>query len=453
MCRLPSGIKPIVINEGRKVYDFVCETGQTLITSYCRLNKKVMAENNIEIYLSGNQNRTEVTSIDELKEALKVCISASINILSKHTPYAAYIDPYTYPDFSHLNKDLLEQQLVFDVLFDKYLDESELMTRSGYATKMSEFLEKNKYSCSGSINEGLRRGMENYHDMVKYSQLREQVEALGVDPDKYAQYYTSNVKENSSKKKPEFVWDCLYFNYALSICSRQYRRQLTREGRNYSYEEIVRGLNDYNKFVKSLLPEEHESPKNYYRMSMDYYVLEVYKRNDFSFKLIDLLKKMGTLKFSHDFFLVRRFVPLVLVPYIYNSELQFRYIYRYYRPLFVIEEEMHEEMQKQSSINQKFFDNQLLKYHYVRAKAYELFKYHMKFVSSDYSDIKKFLCDFYDMRLYHQSTGIWKIVEKGWKDMQEETKRQVKEQIRIYLSINDALFWKSTNREVNLTEN
>ena len=112
----------------------------------------------------------------------------------------------------------------------------------------------------------------DFRDMVKYSQLREQVEALGVDPDKYAQYYTSNVKENSSKKKPEFVWDSSLLQsqravYNICICS----------------ETVIR-----------------------------YYI---------------------------------------------------------------------------------------------------------------------------------------------YKDMQEETKRQVKEQIRIYLSINDALFWKSTNREVNLTEN
>ncbi len=452
MSVLPNGITPIVTGGQGRILDFVCETGTTLITEYNRLNWRVVAENNIVMNLDREQERVKITSIDTLMEALQELVTAAMEILHRHTPFVKGV-PYTYPDFDNLKKDLLVEQLVFDILFDKYLRESEWMTRSGYATHMSDFLEKSKYSCNSAINERLRRGMDNFYNLMKRSQLGEQLEALGVDPNKYVQYYSSNMKENTSKKKPKFIWDTLYYNFALDISSRQYRRQLTRNSRNYSYEKIIEDLNLYVKFVNMLLPVEQESPQKYFNMSMDYYILESYKRNDFIFKLIDTLPKTVISEINREHFLVKRFVPPVLVPFVQNNELFFAIQNKYYRPLFKIEEEIHKEMQKATNLDQRYYEALLRKYQYVRAKTYELFKYHVEYISNDYSDIKKFLCQSYNMRTYHDSSSIWKIIAgRGWAKMDAEVQRKVKEQIQSFLDINDAFFWKDSNRTVNHEE-
>lgn len=452
MSMLPCGIIPIVKEGQRQIFDFVFETGQTLITDFHCLDRKVLAEGDVLMTLGGEQERKKITSIAALREAMSQFVSAAVEILQRHTPYDLSY-PSSYPNFSNLSKDLLVEQLVFDILFDKYLSESEWMTRSGYSTHMSEFLEKDKYSYNVAINERLRRGMGSFHDMVKNSQLREQFEQLGVNPDKFAQFYYPNMKENFGKKKPKYVWDLLYYNFVLEISSRQYRRQLTRDSRNYPYEEIINDLKLYGMFVNMLLPVEQESPRKYFNMSMDYYALEVYKRNDFMFKLIDTLQKTGISKITHEHFLVRRFVPIVLVPYTRDNELCFDRNYQYYRPLFRIEEEIHRKMQKDINLDQRFYDSLLLKYQYVRAKTYELFKYHAEYISNDYSDIKRFLCQSYNMRIYHNSTGIWEIVaDKEWKEMGSEIQQKVKEQIRCFLAINEAFFWKASNRTVNHEE-
>ena len=132
MSKLPDGI--VAIGEGGqgRVFDFVCENGITLITDYCHLDKDVWADNSIEVNLGDEKERISITSIDALKDTLAKFLLATLEILSQHTPFNPG-NPYTYPDFSDLRKDLLIGQLVFDILFDKYLNESESMTLNRYS--------------------------------------------------------------------------------------------------------------------------------------------------------------------------------------------------------------------------------------------------------------------------------------------------------------------------------
>lgn len=310
--------------------------------------------------------------------------------------------------------------------------------------------------------------MAIYHDRIAYSKLREQIKLLGVDPDKYAKYYNPHMKENPHNMKPKFIWDMLYYNSCLDLTSRQYRRQLTRDNRNYSYETIFADLKSYNDFATKLLSFEFESPKNYFRMTMEYYVLESYKRVDFIFKLIEALEPYEIAAIDRKHFLVRRFVPLVLVPFIQDDELLFPHDYKYYRPLFIIEdallkewlikkvqlgEDFPLEIQMVHNSCEKYCQSELKKHHYVRAKAYELFKYHYTFCSDDYIEIKKFLCEYYNMRTYHQSTTFWNLIQNNnWKRMDAKVQQQLKEQVRHFLSINDAFFWKSSDRDYTIPE-
>lgn len=466
MSMLPDWIIPITTGSDGRVLDFVGTTGLSLITDYTRLDQRILAENSVDMKVDGEQQRVELSSIKMLTQALEKYVSEAMNILQQHTPYDP-MNSYTYPDFSDLKKDLLIQQLIFDVLFDKYIHESELMTRNGYSSYMAEKLypDDTGSNCH-AINEKLTRGMRTHHDRMAYSKLSEQVELLGVDPERYAQYYIPHMNENPAKKKPKFIWDLLYYNFVLDLTSRQYRRQLTRESRNYPYDAIFTDCTSYYGFVAKLLPAESESYEKYFRMSMDYYTLESYKRVDFIFKLIDALDsdEIDTINKHH--FLVNRFVPYVLVPFMQDGELHFTRKYNYYRPLFIIEDmllkelpikktqlkkDFPQEAQAFSNACERYFESQLKKYQYVRAKAYELFKYHCVFHSDNYTEIKAFLRECYDMRAYHQSVSFWRLIQDTtWKEMDGETKRQVKDRMRHLLTISDSFFWKSPNRDYTI---
>lgn len=453
MSMLPDGIIPIGEGHGR-VFDFVWTTGHSLITDYHRLDRDVWASNSIEVSLGSEKERISITSIEKLISILKEFVSVSMEILQRHTPSITSI-PQTRPDSSELKSNLLIEQLVFDILFDKYLNESEPMTRNGYSTYMAHKLYPDaKEDYRHAINERLTRGMKVFHDKIECSELRAQIEILGADPDKYVQYYIPRIGKNSSKKKPKFIWDQLYYNFGLELSYRQYRRQLTRDNHNYSYEEIVNDLKSYNNFATMLLPAEYESYEKYFRMSMDYYVLEVYKRVDFIFKLIDALDPDEIATIDKNHFLVSRFVPCVLVPFIQDGELHFNWKHKYYRPMFIVEDMLLKAASEDSEPSYKYYESLLKKYQYVRAKAYELFKYHCVFHSTNYVEIKKFLCECYDMRSYHQSNTFWNLLQDNeWAKMGKNTQNLVRKQIEYFLSINDAFFWKSPNRDFVIPKN
>lgn len=491
MSMLPEGIIPIETGKDGRVLDFVCESGAFLITDYHHLDEKIIAEDNVVVKTAGKQERLEITSIEKLKLALEEFVTASIEILQHHTPYVSS-NPYTKPDFSTIKKKLLIEQLVFDILFDKYMEESPLMTRNEYSDYMSKKIYSDKIqrmACARAINENIRRGMESDYNMMKYSSLRNQLKLLGVNPIKYDEYYNPELRGNSKKKKPKYTWDYFFYNFGRNpkeavsddkseiqtkygrslITSRQYRRKLTRDGRNYPFEEIFQDLKVYHDFVSKLLPVENESYEKYFRMSMDYYVLESYKRVDFMFRLMDVLSSDEIVAIDRKHFIVERFVPLVLAPLIQNGKLRFASKKKYYKPLFIVEETLlteilakrellngafPQETQEVNSHCAKYYESQLKKYQYVRAKAYELFKYHCTFSSDNYIEIKDFLRRCYDMRAYHQSNTFWSLIQDtNWKDMDEKTRNQVKKRIQYFLSLNDAFFWESDDRNYTKPKN
>ncbi len=482
MCKV-SDIPNMIIDEKNEFFDFNCIDKNVYITDYHYMNKEfVLSEyegNECDIEIGGEKKRTRATSIDELKNVFKglvrkVIYSYKYNTVLEYLPSSVsyesggiVIKPKDM--FYEIEEPLLVNQLIFDILVDKYLKEAEEMTRFGYSKYISKMLSDDNYLLTEGINKALERGMKQYYDMMRYSQLRGQLVMLSIIPDKYAEYYNPKMEDNLEKKKPKYVWDYLYYNHNQNfyfddedfdskkhrgtITYRQYRRQLTREGRNYSYGDFVDELNKHKEFVRKLLPNDNEQPKKYFVKLMDYYLLESYKRIDFIFKLINVLPQLDGTEIKKEHFLVRRFYPLVLIPYEKENKLEFGYKYKYYRPLFLIEDIIQEKMVK-DNLNQVFYEDLLSRYQYVRARAYELFKYHYEYISSDYKDIKDFICQSYNMRSYHESNDIWEIIEgKQWINMDKETQKTIKMLNKHFLSINEALFWRSTDREINIPPN
>lgn len=445
-------IKSIKVNN-EYIFDFFSDNGVTHITDYSRLDKKItwFKDNDTKILYREN-NRKKITSIDELKNAFKELILISIKILCQHDESALYAPSY-YTDFSYLNSELLINQLVFDILFDKYLHEAEKITRYNYAQNMSKLLSGDKYYYCDAINKELERGMRKEYNKIKEPKHKQEIEWLGVDADKYINFYNPKIKNNLTKNKPIYKWDSLYINNSHNINSnikrgtilnKQYSRKLTRNNRNYSYEEIIEDFNEYNNFINKLLPIENESVHKYFNMSMRYYALESYKHIDFIFKFVNFMSNIGITEIDKQHFLIKRFTPQVLVPYIKNNEVKCSYNTKYYRPLLLVEEALKKEMQDNKGLfGYDFCADILSKYQYVRAKTYELFKYHMEYISSDYNDIKKFISESYNMRSYHESNEVWKVIDgKKWNNMDIETQRQLKKIIQKFISVNDALFGK-----------
>jgi len=133
--------------------------------------------------------------------------------------------------------------------------------------------------------------------------------------------------------------------------------------------------------------------------AMLYYCLESYKRIDFIFKLMNVIPKFEA-KGADYAFLVKRFTPAALVPYENknNGQLDYTWKCNYYTPLFMIEDELHKQIQK--SDGQSHYSIRLSNHQFIRAKAYELIKYHIEYYSSDYADIKNFISKHYNMISY-----------------------------------------------------
>lgn len=342
--------------------------------------------------------------------------------------------------------ELLVEQVVFDLLFDKYIMESELMARNRYATIMSDLLSPifKKPLMPPNVDAQLSRFMDKYINKMSEPPYRNQLAMLGIDPDAHNDYFNPDLRNNPNAQKPKFIWDLFFYNSGPNkIFSRIYRRQLTKESRNYSYKDFIRELDEYADMVDVLLPTEDAEPKDYFVQSMDYYILESYKRLDFILKLMPTMSKMGITQISKDHFLVKRYHPLVLLPYLSNGRIKFSTKHKYYRPMFMIEDDMAAEIQRDSEIDESKYGTRLANCQFVRAKAYEIFKYHYKYGSSDHADIKEFLQQSYNLASYHSSTRQWTDFKKAdWDKLGRISKSNFKKQMKGIINITGALFWK-----------
>lgn len=234
-----------------------------------------------------------------------------------------------YLNLDGLDKKLLIEQLVMDILFDKYLEESEMVTRNEYAKYMSDKLFGDKLNAR-AINENINRGIKYHYNRMKNPILRGQLVLLSINPNTYDQYYNTKLIDKGKIKIPKYVWDYFYYNFGMNIkddvndesrgtrllTSVQYHRQLHKESRNIYYEEFKELLRKYDKLLDKILPVGYESSNKYYNKIMDYYYLETYKRVDYMLKLaMTVPEEVLFKKPDKKHYLLKYFIPQVLVPY------------------------------------------------------------------------------------------------------------------------------------------
>lgn len=448
----------IKLQKDRNFLDFFDRGNKIFITSYNYLDKEIIIdEDNNTWELGEKKKRYQVTSITELRNMFKRLILAVTETFRTTSLTPKYMQPCYYDiSINDAEKELIEKQLVFDILFDEYLKKSEKVTLLNYANDMSNRLYGDN-SHADAIRKTLKRSMEQYYDMIKYSDLSEELKEFLVNGDMYEKYCTPKMNENVAKKKPKIMWDYYYYNHNM-LTYRQFRRQPMKDS-NTSYEMLLEDLKEYDNFINTILPADNESVNIYMNKIMEYYYLESYKRIDFMLMLANSMLKIDISDEDINNIFVKHFHPKVTFVFEYEGNLALRVHHKYYRPLLMVEQDLFQRMQVGKDVDIHEYGIQLQKYQIIRAKAYEMFKYHAEYVLCDYKseinydtykEIKEFICQYYNMKSYHESNEIWQIIKKdNWKRMDAEARQRMKKILSNFTMINDALFRKSPNREIN----
>lgn len=350
-----------------------------------------------------------------------------------HECFNAVLSGYTRLNFesTQVADELLKKKVALpDVAC--FLDEDS----ESYLVKCINFIYKKLNKKKDAIFHAIVKQMELDAKTMEQSALKEQFRQLGVNPDLRIEYYNErNKKGKRDVKKPKHIWDNLYFNGCPNfITSKQYRRNWVKDS-NYSYSKFIDDYNNYDKFVESILPNGDDKSIVYIQKCMHFYDLEIYKRLDFIYKLALKMESENVTDIDREHPFVKRFHPIVLMPYVKDNQVKFHEQSKYYKPIIFMEEKRME----QYSVNDSNLCYMWQTCHLLRAQAYEMFKHHYEFRSDDYESIAEFLHTYYNLKEYH-------VKDKKW-DNQGKTKLD-ENRIRISnaLNINDALFCVSDKR-------
>ena len=346
-------------------------------------------------------------------------------------------------------------QVVFDILYEKYLSESPLLTLYQYYRKFAcygwdkpfdndaESLEKKKDATRKWMVDEIKREVA----IKNNPRMREDSVKLGRNPDQYIDFLSKiNAPGETHENKPKTIWDYLFYNgHPRLITSKQFRRSLVKQKRdnsNYTYEEYAGLFKTYDEFAQMAFMADAINAKDYFTKSMDFYHLEIYKRVDFIYKLAVHMENARVTAINKNNLLVKRFAPIVMCPYqdeirnclIYNQK------YKYYKPFLMLEKSWDFQLEANSSqLDSLASFDAWTERHYVRAKLFELFNYHYAFTSCDFDDISAFIRNHYDVLSYHDPSKEW--IQEGKKTKQDRVVR-----LKNALEINEAFFWDSDKR-------
>ena len=457
MCYKNETLKPIMNNGS--FFDFFPKSGHPMIMSYNRINRDILVSDKIgELILGDIKRRRELRSIHELRQVFDELVEHELEIVNRDGTYNIGIDlentilahaeikplPFRV-NIQQGDKELIIDQLIVDVLFSKYVAENPRMTLRQYSLSHEHYTwsgQKEEKLIAESIRKCLSSALKKQSAVLNSLELRKQIERLGVNPDEYLKYMVmvgtsfANGKEQELVKRPKVAWDYIYYNGTTKlITQKQYARSFSKNG-NYSHAAFSELFDTYDRFVNEVFMQSIGSNKDFFSKSMDFYYLEGYKRLDFIYKLAVRLENSDSLAVTKNSILIKLFQSNVCDVIDQNGSLKFdgsRIVT--YRPMLMLEE----VWQERKLYNEPMYEDKWSKYYFIRAKVYELFKYHFKFVSDDYDDISDFINKHYNILQYHEPNKIW---------IQEEKKLKADRERRIIkaLEINQAIFGDSDKR-------
>ncbi len=450
MCYKNESLQYIMVNG--EFFEFFPSSGHPMIVSYRKIDKEILPDEKEGKYIFSNtKKKKKLYSVKELKMGFDELLNAEEGIINRHGKYnvgianAEIIELPFRIDISDEDRELIINQLIFDIFYDKYCRESPLMTLRQYSIYQSQYRWSGEQTEEKLRIEAIRRCLSNAlkkQTAVYNSQdLRDEIMELGVNPDVYFQYFNqlsasfSSGKRQAIQKRPKVIWDHIFYNAnGKLITSKQFDRSFSKNG-NYSHKTLAALFDTYDGYANEVFMQPAANSKDYFLKSLDFYSLEIYKRIDFIYKLAVRLGDINAPVITNQHILVKRFHPYVCDVINNKGSLEFGTRIEYYKPMLMLEE----LWQQKVSYNEPMYEDKWQKYYFIRAKVYELFKYHFQFVSDDYDDISDFINKHYNILQYHEPKKIW---------IQEDKKLKVDRERRIIkaLEINEALFGKSDKR-------
>lgn len=184
-----------------------------------------------EISLGDIKEKKEISSIHGLQETFTVLIADTLKIVNRSGTYNVGVDVSTSDyrieplpfcvDICKEDMELLVDQLVFDVLFDKYRKESPQLTLQQYSlTRSGERwgpVTDDKLIVD-TVRKCVSAAAQRQADVFNIPALRSDLEKLGIDPDAYFRYITelstpfANGVEQKIVTKPKTTWDYIYYS-------------------------------------------------------------------------------------------------------------------------------------------------------------------------------------------------------------------------------------------------
>ena len=145
-CYNPKDLIPITDPKSGKFLDFALKTGSPLITDYSRIEREIVVEDTVEnavISLGSQKEKNKIKTFDGLKKKTEGLISLIYAINDSTNAYMNRkyrgIPPieilYNNGDTDKKVKLLLTDQIIFDILYDKYKHDSPRITLNDYCVK------------------------------------------------------------------------------------------------------------------------------------------------------------------------------------------------------------------------------------------------------------------------------------------------------------------------------
>lgn len=433
-------------------------SGEPIIINYGSVDREIVVSNENALILGGTKSKSTVTSIVTMQIELEEIILRLFRAMANNNVFVQAADgfhgkpiSFRYSIEQLMPYDNLINQLVFDLLYDVFLDRSHTLTLNQYCEmRCSDFMESantlNKLMAAqikielgkdGAIHEG-----EGVYSNIE---LQSDAHEFGFDMKAYIDEHRSpnltyidkrvtKLREYSPRR--ECDWDLVYYNGKSGlITSKQYRRILEHDS-NYSYANFVADYKYYDYHLQELYRPSDTFGNDFITRTMNYYHLEINKRLDGIYKLAVAMENESVSKIDKDHYICRRFYPHVLHLKVENNELHCTIGRKIYRPLIFIEHSWMEQM----GMNKVEAGTSLANWyqtHMMRAMVYELARHNYDFAPDNDNEVADFIRKHYNVLGYHDPNKSW---------VNEETGKLNKSRILNAQIANKALFGVSDKR-------
>lgn len=463
-------------------FTFILNDGMAKYIDYSALNTKFIWSEDLKTFDTGGE-KEKISSISDLR---KICTELVLEMKDivlgnikfedvKNFLRKKYINNSgvlsvleeekinnVLPDIFDIKSEdteLLVNQLMFDILYDKYLEDTEMTLKEfcdehfyydyrGNWKRIKDFKDdRSAANTKNTIYKTMRSQIEKYIKIMSAPAKMEDLNKYVLDTDFYFEdINTLNKRFETTEKKPKWVWDLLYYNHILPAF-KQFRRDFWEDNEE-SQRKYVRELNDYDKFVQTAFKPKEGDDRDYFLKSMSFYYLESISYLEYMYKLAERMERDGINNFDKYNLSVQQFYIDVSCPVVIEED-DYQNLYfiekrNNYAPcLFITENWLHRSDYKldREENNPFSYDTGI---NVVRAQAYELFKYHYKFTSDDYKEISEFIrTDYNVLDTYYKKDKIWNNIKEDEPISYEQEMR-----IKDLQTISNAVFKKVNKKYI-----